>query len=177
MYWIGLQLCILIRPGACRIFEEYSLHMFLPYISSQLEIVSRVGIVWDRYLTHSLEQSTRDRRKHSCTTQRQRVVAGAPIPAKWEAFPRKDELFRYLFRYLSILHNRLAKLAEKLSSAQRMKRTSPHIIAGETSSISNHDPIRRQICSAPCCTTRTSQSSIPNRIGCPCTRAFPGASA
>ncbi len=76
------------------------------------------------------------------------------------AMPTKINCFA-----ISPIAYRLAKLAEKLSSAQRMKRTSPHIIAGETSSISNHDPIRRQICSAPCCTTRTSQSSIPNRIG------------
>ena len=71
-----------------------------PYITSQLETVSRVDIVRDRYLTHSLKQSTRDRITHSGTTQRQRVIAGVPIPANWEAFLRsnanKDELFRYL---------------------------------------------------------------------------------
>ena len=74
--------------------------MFLPYITSQLETVSRVDIVCDRYLTHSLKQSTRDRRTHSGTTQRQRVIVGVPIPANWEAFLRssanKDELFPYL---------------------------------------------------------------------------------
>ena len=39
----------MVRPGSCRTFEEYSQQMFLPYITSQLETVSRVDIVWDRY--------------------------------------------------------------------------------------------------------------------------------
>ena len=51
------------------------------------------------YLTDSMKQYTRDRRTHHGTTQRQRVIAGAPIPAKWEAFLRsnayKDKLFHY----------------------------------------------------------------------------------
>ena len=74
--------------------------MFLPYITSRLETVSRVDLVWDRYLTDILKQSTRDRRKQRGTGQRQHVIAGAPIPVNWDAFLRsnanKDELFRYL---------------------------------------------------------------------------------
>ena len=74
--------------------------MFLPYIACQLETVSRVDIVWYRYLTSSLKQSTRDHRRHSGTMQRQRVIAGVPIQANWKAFLRsnasKDELFCYL---------------------------------------------------------------------------------
>ena len=97
----GAAIVHMVRPGACRTFEEYSQQMFLPYITSQPETVSRVDIIWDRYLTDSLQQSTRDRRTHSGTTQRQRVFVGAPIPANWEAFLRsndnKDELFHYLF--------------------------------------------------------------------------------
>ena len=31
-------------------FEEYSQEMILPYTTSQLETVSRVDIVWDKYL-------------------------------------------------------------------------------------------------------------------------------
>ena len=41
-------------------FEEYSQEMILQYITSQLETVSRVDIVWDRYLTDSLKQSIVD---------------------------------------------------------------------------------------------------------------------
>ena len=67
----------MVRPGACRTFEEYSQQMFLPYITSQaqLETVSSVDIAWDRYLTSSLKQSTRDRITHSGTTQIQHVIA------------------------------------------------------------------------------------------------------
>ena len=96
----GAAIVHMVRPGACRTFAEYSQQMFLPHITSQLETVSRVDIIWDRYLTDSLKQSTRDRRAHIGTTQRQRVIAGAPIPANWEAFLRsndnKDEQFHYL---------------------------------------------------------------------------------
>ena len=37
-------------------FEVYSQEMILPYITSQHETVSRVDIVWGRYLTNSLKQ-------------------------------------------------------------------------------------------------------------------------
>ena len=42
-------------------FEEYSQEMILAYITSQLETVSRVDIVWDKYLTNSLKQSIAER--------------------------------------------------------------------------------------------------------------------
>ena len=42
-------------------FEEYSQEMILPYITSQLETVSRVDIVWDKYLTSSLKHSIVER--------------------------------------------------------------------------------------------------------------------
>ena len=80
----------MVKPGACRTFEEYSQKMCLPYITSQLETVSRVDIVCDRYLPSSLRQSTGDHRRHSGTMQKQRVIAGVPIPANWEAFLRSN---------------------------------------------------------------------------------------
>ena len=42
-------------------FEEYSQEMILPYITSQLETVSRVDIVRDKYITNSLKQSIVER--------------------------------------------------------------------------------------------------------------------
>ena len=81
----------------CGVFPA---NVFLPYITSQLETVNRLDIVWNRYLTSSLKHSTRNHRRHSGTMQIQRVIAGVPIPANWEAFLRssanKDELFCYL---------------------------------------------------------------------------------
>ena len=56
-------------------FEEYSQEMILPYITSQLETVSRVDIVWDKYLTNSLKQSIVERtvalrRDNACLKER-----------------------------------------------------------------------------------------------------------
>ena len=75
-------------------FEEYSPETILPYITSQLETVSRVDIVWNK------QPETIYHRTHSGTTQIQRLFEVSPIPENWEAFLRsnvnKDELFRYL---------------------------------------------------------------------------------
>jgi hypothetical protein len=96
----GAAVIHMLKPGGCRTFEEYSQRVFIPYIASQLETVSRVDIVWDRYFSDSLKQTTRERRMHSGDTQRQRVVPDAPIPVNWGSFLRieqnKEELFHYL---------------------------------------------------------------------------------
>ena len=59
--WTGLQLCIYGQARSLSTFEEYSQEMILSYITSQLETVSRVDIVWDKYLTNSLKQSIIER--------------------------------------------------------------------------------------------------------------------
>ena len=56
-------------------FEEYSQEMILPYITTQLETVNRVNIVWDKYLTNSLKQSIVEctvalRRDNACLKER-----------------------------------------------------------------------------------------------------------
>ena len=56
-------------------FEEYSQEMILPYITSQLETVSRVDIVWNKYLTNSLKQFIVERtvalrRDNACLNER-----------------------------------------------------------------------------------------------------------
>ena len=76
-------------------FEEYSPEMILPYITSQLETVSRVDIVWEK------QPETIYHRTHSGNTQRQRVFEGALMPANWEAFLRSNVNKYELFRYLS----------------------------------------------------------------------------
>ena len=47
-------------------FEEYSQEMILPYITSQLETVSRVDIVWGKYLTNSPKLSIVERTLALC---------------------------------------------------------------------------------------------------------------
>ena len=153
--------------------------MFLPYIISWLETASRVDLVWDRYLTDILKQSTRDRRTHSGNTSLQERLF------RWTGMLSCGVMLTKIncFAICSIAY-RLAKLADRWSSAQRMKRSSPHRMTWATSSISSTFPWGgRYAHSAPrcaLCTTRTSQSDNPNRrhrCGCPCNRTFPGASA
>ena len=174
----------LVRPGACRTFEEYSQQMFLPYITSQLETVNRVDIVWDRSLTSSLKQSTRDHRRHSGAMQRQRVIAGVPIPANWEAFLRsnanKDELFCYLSECIQACETGrkviISTKDEKIVSALNDMNDVEYI---QHCSHEESDTRILLHVSRALCTTRTSQSGNPNRghrCGCPCNRAFPGAS-
>ena len=103
----------MVRPGVCRTFEEYSQQMFLPYFTSQPEIGSRVHIVWDMYLTSSLKQSTSDHRRHSGTTQIQRVIAGVPIPANCEVFLRSKANKDFNCFAICPSAYMLAKLAER----------------------------------------------------------------
>ena len=53
----------MLKPtGACKTFAEYSQFVFIPYITRELESVKRVDVVWDRYLSNSLKDSTRRKR-------------------------------------------------------------------------------------------------------------------
>ena len=123
-------------------FEEYSQEMILPYITSQLETVSRVDIVWDKYLTNSLKQSIVEctvslRRDNGCLKERLFRRTGR---LSWEVMLTK--MICFAIYPIAYMH---AKLAERCSSAQRMKRSSPHRMTWVMSSISNHVPMRRQI--------------------------------
>ena len=81
-------------------------NIFQPFITSSLGKVKRLDVIWDRYLANSLKQSTREKRMHSGTAQRQRVLSDSPIPSNWESFLRieenKDELFRYLSKSMEV---------------------------------------------------------------------------
>ena len=96
----GAVLVHMLRPSGCKTFGDYNEKIVQPYIESQLQTVSRIDVVWDRYIHNSLKQSTREKRAQSGKTQRQRVISTSPIPSHWESFLRsednKDELFKYL---------------------------------------------------------------------------------
>ena len=149
MSWKGLQLCTM---GFANIWEYYQ-QMFLPNIIYKLETVSILYIIWDMYLTDSLKQYTMDRRTHPGTTQRQHVIAGAPIPAKWEAFQRSNAYKDKLFHYMSECVHAWETGRKVISSTQMMKRSSPHRMTWVMSSKSDHVPTRRQT-SALCSTLR-----------------------
>ena len=49
----------MLKPAASKTFEEYAHH--IPYVSTKLQTVSRLDLVWDTYLADSLKGSTRAR--------------------------------------------------------------------------------------------------------------------
>ena len=55
----GSVIVNMLRPRAVKIFHEYSQQVFLPFLQSQLDIVSRVDIVWYVYIPDSLKSTVR----------------------------------------------------------------------------------------------------------------------
>ena len=54
------SVCVnMLRPRVVKIFHEYSQQVFLPFFKSQLDIVSRVNIVWYVYIPDSLKFTVR----------------------------------------------------------------------------------------------------------------------
>ncbi len=45
----GVAIVNILLPGAAKTFSEYAKYVFSPYITSQLQHVNRVDIVWDEY--------------------------------------------------------------------------------------------------------------------------------
>ena len=72
--------------------------MFLPYILSQLQHVSRVDVVWDDYLLNSLKAETRSKRRKGV---RRRVEPSNAIPGNWPEFLRIDDSKAELFSFLA----------------------------------------------------------------------------
>lgn len=89
----------MIPPKECRTFGDYAKKLFVPYISKQVELVHRVDVVWDRYLTNSLKSTTRQKRG-----QGNRVVVqeSTPVPPNWQSFLRVDENKTELYQFLAI---------------------------------------------------------------------------
>ena len=93
----GAAVINMLKPVGAKTFQEYSTHVFLPYIRSQLRNATRVDIVWDVYLEDSLKSDTREKRGKGV---RRRVAPASTIPGNWQEFLRladnKTELFRFL---------------------------------------------------------------------------------
>lgn len=52
----------MLRPGTAKTFQDYATDIFMPYVTSQLQQVDRVDIVWDLYMADSLKADTRNKR-------------------------------------------------------------------------------------------------------------------
>ena len=112
------------------------------------------------------------------------MIAGAPIPANWDAFLRsnanKDELFRYLSDCIHACETGRKVIIS--ANDEAIVSTQNDMSDVEYLQPCFHEEADTRI-SAPRCalrTTRTSQSDNPNRrhrCGCSCNRTFPGVSA
>ncbi|KAG7166433.1 hypothetical protein Hamer_G005533 [Homarus americanus] len=95
----GAAIVHLLQPGSAKIFSDYAMHVFLPYIESQLQKAFRVEVVWDEYLPHSIKAGTRQRRGKGV---RRRVEAIGFIPRNWQEFLRLDENRSEPFSFLAV---------------------------------------------------------------------------
>ena len=77
-------------------FNDY-LQVFISWIHQKLQSTLRLDIVWDRYKTNSLKESTREKRGTGVITK---VSGQAKLPAKFKDFlldsQNKQELFTFL---------------------------------------------------------------------------------
>jgi len=82
----GAAIVQMLKPASAKTFNEYACQ------------ISRVDLVWDRYIQDSLKGTARAKRGKGV---RRRVVAGASLPGNWQNFLRVDSNKTELFRFLS----------------------------------------------------------------------------
>ena len=86
-------------------FDEYADRIFVPHIVKQLENCIRVDVVWDKYISSSIKESTREKRG---TGIRRKVAGKTKLPGKWPDFLRdsnnKQELFTFLSDKIAAKH-------------------------------------------------------------------------
>ena len=93
----GATIAQMLVPGTSETFSDYINCVFLPYIMSQLDKVTRMDVVWDVYCPDSLKAATQEKRG---TGTRKRVQPTSSIPTNWQSFlgvdDNKSELFKLL---------------------------------------------------------------------------------
>ena len=96
----GAVIVQMLKPNTAKNFSEYATNIFIPHIRSQVQKcnVSRLDLVWDRYIPDSLKSITRAKR--GCGARRHVVAKGA-IPQNWQSFLRDDYNKTELFNFLS----------------------------------------------------------------------------
>ena len=94
----GAAIVNMLKPVNSKTFQDYANKVFLPYIQSQLQHVSRLDLVWDVYKPESLKADTRSKRGKGI---RRRVEASSVVPQNWREFLRIDENKTELFSFLS----------------------------------------------------------------------------
>ena len=94
----GAAIVNMLKPVNSKTFQDYANNVFVPYINSQLQHVSRLDLVWDVYKPESLKADTRSKRGKGI---RRRVEASSAVPHNWREFLRIDENKTELFSFLS----------------------------------------------------------------------------
>ena len=87
--------CNLVLP---RLFKIMRLIILIPYLTSLLRYVTRLDIVWDEYIDHSLKAHARSKRGKGI---RRRVEPASQVPGNWQAFLRIDDNKTELFSFLA----------------------------------------------------------------------------
>ena len=89
--WYGASAILMLTLLNTGTFEEYGRSVIIPYIENQLRSTQRLDIVFDRYFSRSLKNSTRKKRG---VDFRRRVVS-------WQSFLRNEDNKRALSLFLS----------------------------------------------------------------------------
>lgn len=92
----GAAIVNMLRPDTAKTFQDYVADVFLPYINTQLQYVTRLDIVWDRYVEESLMTHARSKRGVGL---RRRVEPSSTIPSNWQSFLRVDDNKTELFSF------------------------------------------------------------------------------
>ena len=77
----GAAIVAMLKPEATKTFSDFASNVFIPNILSHFHKVSRVNLVWDRYVADSLKTSTRVKRGKGV---RRHVEAEGIIPGDWK---------------------------------------------------------------------------------------------
>lgn len=94
----GAAIVNMLPPGKSKTFEDYARSVFLNYVVSQAQSVTRLDVVWDMYSPNSLKQHARDMRGRG---MRRRVVGHGTVPGNWQSFLRRNENKAELFAFLA----------------------------------------------------------------------------
>jgi len=97
----GAAIVHMLKPTPAKMFDKYTLQVFIPYVLLQLRRASLLDFVWDQYVSDSLKDTARA--KHGKGVHSHVAVTTA-IPQNWPNFlceaSNKAELYAFLFKAL-----------------------------------------------------------------------------
>ena len=85
----GAAIVQMLKPGNAETFKEYAQQIFIPYISGQLQHVSRLDLVWDSYVVDTLKATARAKRFCTNTRKLAELFACGPQQEKTLQFSLK----------------------------------------------------------------------------------------